>query len=124
MGGLANSRGADAISWIEKFCVYPDGPTKGRPVCLSPEQRQQIRTIYDGPDGPQDIPVSDSSLAAYLALMHICGREALQRDFCPHVEVDTWTVWRATSERLQRFLKRDGAAVVCPYLGTRYPAAA
>jgi len=38
--------------------------------------------------------------------------------------VDTWTVWRATSPDLQAVLKREGAALVCPKLGTRYPAAA
>jgi hypothetical protein len=122
MGRL--TRGTAAIEWIERFCVYPDGPNKGRPVCLSPMQRALIRQIYDHVGGPQDVAVTDKPLAAYLALMHVCGKEALQREFCPPLEIDSWTVWRATSEHLQRFLKREGAAVVCPYLGTRYPAAA
>jgi hypothetical protein len=102
----------------------PDGPHKGHPVRLSLAQRELLRQIYDAPGGPQDIPISDNALAAYLALMHICGKEALQRDFRPHVEVDSWTMWRATSERLRRYLKRDGEAIICPQLGTRYPEAA
>jgi hypothetical protein len=122
MGRL--TRGRNAIDWIEQCCVHPDGPHKGQRVRLSSEQRELLRQIYDAPDGPQDMPITDSALAAYLALMHICGKEALQKEFRPHVEVDSWTIWRATSERLRRYLKRDGETIVCPQLGTRYPAEA
>ena len=85
----------------------------------------QVRQLYDNPSGPdRDTPLT-GSLAAYLALLHTCGPEALQKEFRPHVDVDSWTVWRAaTSEVLQRVLKREGEAVVCPRLGTRYPPAA
>jgi hypothetical protein len=31
----AITRGDHVISWIETFCLYPDGPHKGQPVKLS-----------------------------------------------------------------------------------------
>ena len=79
--------------------------------------------IYDNPDGPQDEPVADP-LTAYLALLHICGPEAVQHDFRPTLSVDIFTVWNATGPGLKAVLRRDGARVVCPELGTRYPTAA
>jgi hypothetical protein len=120
----ALTRGDRAICWIAKYCLYPDGPHKGKPVRLSEAECWQVRQLYDNPDGPDRDTSLSGPLAAYLALLHTCGTEALQQEFRPHVDVDSWTVWRATSERLQRVLKRDGEAVICPRLGKRYPPAA
>jgi hypothetical protein len=39
-------------------------------------------------------------------------------------EHDTFTVWGAAGPRLREVLKRDGERIVCPQLGTGYPAAA
>ena len=118
------TRGDRALTWIEKFCLYPDGPDKGQPVMLSQAECWQVRQIYDNPNGPDQKTLLSGPLAAYLALLHICGPEALQKEYRPHVDVDSWTVWRATSQNLQRVLKREGEAVSCPRLGTRYPPAA
>ena len=115
------TRGDRALFWIEKFCLYPNGPDKGKPVMLSQAECWQVRQLYDNPSGPDQSASLPGPLAAYLALLHICGPEALQKEFQPHVDIDSWTVWRATSERLQRVLKREGEAVICPRLGTRYP---
>ena len=41
---------------------------------LTPAQRNMIYAIYD-PDGPQQFSVT-GPLAAYLALLHVCGPEA------------------------------------------------
>ena len=116
------TRGQRNVRWIEQYCVLPDGSRKGEHVRLSPEQYETVRRIYDV--GLQDTaPTGD--LAAYLALLHVCGPEAVkQADLRLPLAVDTWTVWRATSPDLQAVLKREGATVVCPELGTRYPAAA
>ena len=120
----ALTRGDLAICWIQKFCLCPEGPFKGKPARLSQPECWQVRQLYDSPTGPdRDTPLS-GALAAYLALLHTCGPEALQKKFHPRVDVDSWTVWRATSQNLQRVLKRDGEAVTCPRLGTRYPPAA
>ena len=84
------------------------------------EQRFTVRQIYDR---GQDIPVT-GTLAAYLALLHVCGPEALEQDFHPQANADVFTLWSAVGPELRALLRRDGAAVVCPELGTRYPAAA
>jgi hypothetical protein len=117
------SRGDRAVKWIESYCVVPGGLEKGQHVRLSSEQRATVRQIYDNPDGPQGAPVT-GNLAAYLALLHVCGPEALQRDYRPEVSTDVFTVWGATGPGLCEVLKRDGDGVVCPELRTRYPVAA
>jgi hypothetical protein len=63
-------------------------------------------------------------LAAYLALLHVCGPEAVQHDFRPAIAPDLFTVWGAVGPKLREVLKRDGERIVCPELGTGYPAAA
>lgn len=69
------------------------------------------------------MPVS-GPLAAYLALLHLCGPEALQREFVPKVEADIFTTWSAVSPALREVLKLERGQITCPELGTRYPAAA
>jgi hypothetical protein len=54
----------------------------------------------------------------------VCGPEALQQEFRPKVRVDIFTVWGAVGPDLRAVVKRDGERIVCPELGTRYPAAA
>jgi hypothetical protein len=117
------SRGEHAVYWIEQFCIYPSGFNRGQYAVLTPAQKQVVHEIYDHADGPQDIPV-DGPLAAYLALLHVCGPEALQRNFRPAVTADIFTVWSATGPKLKEVLKRDGERIVCPELGTQFPAAA
>ena len=117
------SRGTRAVSWIENFCLVPSGPERGRRVALTQAQRETVRQIYDHPDGPQDVPVT-GSLAAYLALLHIGGPEALQNNFRPDVAPDIFTVWNSVGPDLRAVLRRDGACVICPELGTKYPTAA
>jgi hypothetical protein len=114
-------RGRQNAEWIEAYCLIPAGPEKGQRVRLTPAQREVIFLIYDY-DGGQDIPVTQP-LAAYLALLHVCGPEAVQHKFSPAFSVDIFTVWNAVGPDLRAVLKRDGAAVVCPELGTRYQAA-
>jgi hypothetical protein len=115
------TRGDRAIRWIEKYCVQPHGPERGQCVRLTPAQRDTVRRFYSDRARQPDI---SGPLAAYLALLHVCGPEALQRDFVPQVAADIFTTWSATSPELKAVLKRDGDAIVCPQLKTRYPAAA
>jgi hypothetical protein len=119
------TRGDRAVQWIEKCCVYPSGPHRGWYVVLTPSQRETVHRIYDHAGGPQDIPVTDTQLASYIALLHVCGPEALQHRFRPAVAAaDVFTMWSATDPRLKEVLKRDGERIVCPELGTQHPAAA
>ncbi len=116
------TRGERATRWIERYCVQPHGPERGQHVRLTPAARDIVRKVYDDPDGPQ--PDIGGPLAAYLALLHTCGPEALQQEFLPKVEADIFTAWSATSPDLKAVLSRTGDAIVCPKLNTRYPAAA
>ena len=121
---MRQSRGQQNISWIEQYCVTPSGPEKGQRARLTTEQRHVVRTIYDGGNDHRDrFPVTQP-LAAYLTLLHVCGFEAVRSDAQRHFATDLFTLWNATGPDLRAVLKRDGAAVVCPELGTRYPAAA
>ena len=120
---MKTSRGAHAVRWIERYCVVPGGPERGQHVRLTQEQAQAVREIYDNPTGSEAVTAT-GPLAAYLALLHTCGPEALQREFQPKVEADIFTVWNATGPDLRAVLKRDGERIVCPELGTKYPAAA
>ena len=117
------SSGAAAVHWIDQYCVVPTGPEKGQHVRLTQAERETVLRTYDHPDGPQHEPLT-GRLAAFLALLHICGPEALQREFLPKVEADIFTIWNATGPDLKAVLQRDGEQIVCPELGTKFPAAA
>ncbi len=121
---MVRTRGDRAVRWIESFCLYPNGPKKGKLVRLSAEQCVAVRRIYDSPNGFDDLSIVNPPLTAFLALLHVCGPEALGRTPPPQFPTDIFTVWSATGPRLREVLKRDGGRIVCPELGTRYPAAA
>jgi hypothetical protein len=118
----ASPRGTRAISWIEEYCLYPNGPERGQHVKLSRLQKHTVRQIYD--HGAL-VGSATGTLAAYLALLHLSGPEAVvggrQQ---PGPAADIFTIWNATGPDLRAVLKRDGGHIVCPELGTRYPAAA
>jgi len=116
------ARGERAVHWIEEYCVYPSGPERGQHVRLSQEQRRVLRQIYDHPGNPH--PPLFGSLAAFVALLHICGPEAKQREFRPALSADIFSVWSATGPDLRAVLKRDGERILCPQLGTHFPVAA
>jgi hypothetical protein len=121
----SRSRGESAIAWIEKYCLYPAGAERGLRVRLSPQQCAIIRAIYDHPEGRQPHPISSNPLAAYLALLHVCGPEAtMNEEPVPVITTDIFTLWNAAGPDLKAVLKRDAGHVVCPELGTRFPAAA
>lgn len=115
-------RGVRAITWIEMYCVYPSGPDKGRRVKLTAREKATIRAIYDDLDRET---VIEGPPAAYLALRHIAGREALQKDqFRPNIVIDVFTAWNAISTELGEVLELRDGHIICSALGTRYPVAA
>jgi len=119
------TRGERNIRWIEENCRVPTGQHRGEYAHLTAEQRQTVRWMYDAPGGPVDVPVDDRALAAYLALLHLCGYEAPGTpDFLPRVDIDVFSLWAATSPEMRAVLKREGEAVICPELGKRFPWAA
>lgn len=82
-----------------------------------------MRGIYNIADTPRVISAT-THLAAYLYLLHVVGPEALPRKVIHFGVNDVDMVWRASSPALQAYLERDGEAIVCKGLGTRFFAAA
>ena len=65
------------ISW-HLLLIGPNGPNRGQRVKLSPNERQTICRLYDGPAGIEATEVVvPGTLASYLSLFHICGPEAV-----------------------------------------------
>jgi hypothetical protein len=118
------TRGECNVRWIEIFCLVPSGEDKGKHVVLTPEQRATVRRIYDHPDHEPPRVQVDGPLAAYLALLHVCGLEGRDRNPCPLVSTDIFTAWGATGPDLKAVLQHDGGHIVCPELGTRWPTTA
>jgi hypothetical protein len=90
------------IRWIEKYCCVPAGPLQGSAVRLTEAEKVTLLKIYSAPGGPRDDVQVTGPLAAYLALLHVCGPEGLQVKFQPSLDIDIWTLWRATSPPLQQ----------------------
>jgi hypothetical protein len=118
------TRGERAIRWIENYCLMPSGLEKGQHARLTPAQRDIVQEINDNPNGPHAAPPVTGTLGAYLALLHVCGPEALQKEFRPELSADIFTVWGAVGPDLRAVLKRKGERIVCPELATSYPVAA
>jgi len=93
-------------------------------VHLSGAERVVMRKLYDAPGGPRDDVPVPAPLSAFVALLHLCGPEALQEKFRPPLDVDSFSVWGATSPELQEVLERHGEQIICPELGTAFEAAA
>jgi hypothetical protein len=115
------TRAQRAARWIEKHCICPDGLSQGRLVLLSLEERAQLREIFDLNRPP---PSDLGRLSAFLALLFLCGPEAVGGKPSPALEVDTWTVWRSAGDACRDVLTRQGSHITCPELGTRFPRAA
>ena len=120
------TRSARALDWIQAYCVTPRGPERGKFVRLSEMERETVRKIYDHPEGVQPLPVK-GRLAAFLALLNVCGPEAIARDKQqrrPQCAIDVFTVWASATPALREVLKHEGEHIVCPELGTKFPATA
>lgn len=70
------------IRWIETFCRVPEGRLVGQRVKLRDWQKDELRKIYDNPNGTRRAIISfgrkngKTALAAFLLLLHTCGPEA------------------------------------------------
>ena len=110
------------ISCIVMHGRTPFCPDRGQHVRLTDTEKFTIRQIYDRE--PQGQNPLTGNLAGYVALLHLCGPEALGDEPLPMVEVDPWTVWHSAGVTLHPVLKREGDIIVYRKLGTRYPVAA
>ena len=78
------TRAARIITFIEGFCVTPEGANVGKPLVLAEFQKDFIRDVYDNPAGTRRAILSiarkngKSALIAGLLLAHLVGPEAKQ----------------------------------------------
>jgi len=76
------TRAQQAIDWIEKYCIVPEGALVGQRVKLRQWQQDEIRRIYDNPAGTRRAILSfgrkngKTGLGSFLLLLHLCGPEA------------------------------------------------
>jgi phage terminase large subunit-like protein len=70
------------IAWIERHLRVPEGKFVGRPLKVAPFMRDDLRAIYDNPDGTRLAIISrgrknaKTTESAMLLLLHLCGPEA------------------------------------------------
>ncbi len=79
---MTETRAERNIRWVEEFLRIPEGRMVGQPVVLREWQREELRRIYDNPNGTRRAILSfgrkngKTALAAFLLLLHLCGPEA------------------------------------------------
>lgn len=79
---MSSSRGNRAIAWIEQHCRIPEGRDVGKSVKLREWQKDEIRKIYDNPNGTRRAILSfgrknaKTTLSAFILLLHLCGPES------------------------------------------------
>ena len=76
-GRRDETRGERNARWVEKYCLYPNGPDKGKRVMLTPAQRDVIYAIYD-PNGPQQLSVTGPLAAYWHCCMSVAPKESNQ----------------------------------------------
>ena len=78
------SRAERVISFIQRFCLTPDGAHVGKPMVLAEFQKQFIRDVYSNPAGTRRAILAcarkngKSGLISALILVHLVGPEAKQ----------------------------------------------
>ena len=133
------SRADSNIRWIEDFCRIPEGPDVGGAVKLRPWQKNEIRKIYDNPEGTRRAIISfgrknaKTTLAAFLLLLHLCGPEhkpngqlfssAQSREQAAVIFALAAKIVRMSPDLNVVVVVRDTAKQLeCPELGTLYRA--
>lgn len=78
------TRGEKVCSFIERYCLCPEGDHIGKPIVLEAFQRKFILEIYDNPNGTHSAYLSiarkngKTALIGSILLAHLCGPEAVQ----------------------------------------------
>jgi len=76
------TRGEKVISFIQKYCVVPEGSHVGKAIVLAEFQKKFIKEIYDNPEGTRRAYLSiarkngKTGLIAGIVLAHLVGPEA------------------------------------------------
>jgi phage terminase large subunit-like protein len=131
------TRGQQAIAWIERYCVVPEGKLVGQPVKLRPWQKKIIRGIYDSLTRTAIVSFGrkngKTALASCLLLLHLCGPEALansqlcsaaqSRDQASLLFSYAAKMIRRSPDLAAECTIRDSfKEILCPALGTVYNA--
>jgi phage terminase large subunit-like protein len=70
------------IAWIERYCRVPEGKNVGKPLKLAAFMKDDLRAIYDNPQGTRSAIISrgrknaKTTESALLLLLHLVGPEA------------------------------------------------
>lgn len=137
MGKL--TRAERNITWINRYCMVPDGAGVGQPLVLRDWQEGLLRQIYDNPAGTRTAIISfgrkngKTALAAALCLLHLCGPEAIQNSqlYSAAQSRDQAAVLYRLASRmvmlspdLAPFVRpvESGKRLICEDLGTVYEA--
>ena len=117
----------------------PEGPDVGQPVRLRDWQKAEIVRIYDNPAGTRRAIISvgrknaKSTLAAFLLLLHLCGREKQfnsQLYSAAQSRDQAAIIFNAAAKIIRMSPDLNGVVIIgdtakqiyCPALGTRYRA--
>jgi phage terminase large subunit-like protein len=136
---MAKSRGQRNIDWIQQFCRIPEGPDLGAEVKLRAWQKREIKKIYDNPAGTRRAIISfgrknaKSTLAAFLLLLHLCGREHRKNSqlFSSAQSREQAALIFALAAKIVRMspylrsvviIRETAKQLLCPELGTIYRA--
>ncbi len=109
------TRGRCNADWIERYCVRPAGPERGKPVMLTLGEIELIRRAYD----ENETVTVEAELGAFLVLLHLCGIE--HHSEFPLVKTNIFSVWGSAGDHLKSVLTRDGEIIRCQELGLQYP---
>lgn len=131
------TRGDRNISWIERNLCIPEGKHVGRPVKLTPRQKEWIKQIYDTPTRMFILSIArknaKTALTAFLLLLHLCGPEARANSqlFSAAQSLEQASILFALAAKMVRMSNDLNSVVVvrdtakrlfCAELGTLYRA--
>lgn len=131
------TRGERNAAWIERYCRIPEGKFVGRPVKLTPQQREWLKQIYDTPTRRFILSMgrknAKTTFAAFLLLLHLAGPEARPNGqlFSAAQSREQAAILFALAAKIVRMspdlsgviVIRDTAKqLLCPELGTLYRA--
>ena len=138
MGNLKlSARAKRNIEWIETHLRVPEGKLVGKPVKLSPAQREWMEMIYGSPTRTFicSLPRKNgkTSWSAMILLLHLVGPEAVQSGqlYSAAQSRDQASILHSLAAKMVRMsptisdwvtVKDSAKQIVCPQLGTVYKA--
>ncbi|TPJ86946.1 MULTISPECIES: terminase TerL endonuclease subunit [unclassified Mesorhizobium] len=133
------SRAERNIRWLEKHIRIPEGRFVGQPLKLAEFMKEDLRAIYDNPNGTRRAIISrgrknaKTTESAMILLLHLCGPEAKRNaqlysaaqsreQAAILFELAAKMIRMSPVLKAYAFPKDSGKRIVCPDLGTVYRA--